>query len=48
MICIPHKVLVGWSNKKEYDERVMWHACGKGELHARFWWGNMKQAIWKT
>ena len=17
----------------------MWHACGKGELHIRFWWG---------
>jgi len=25
----PHKILCGWSNREEWDERSMWHVGGE-------------------
>ena len=32
-----------WSNKEELDGLGMWHVCGRGEVHAVFWWINLKE-----
>jgi hypothetical protein len=33
MICTPHQILLGISNKEEWRE----------EVHTRFWWGNLRE-----
>jgi len=36
-------ILFGWAAQEEWDRRVMWHIWRSGELHARDWWGNMRE-----
>jgi len=43
IICTPHQILFGWSNREEWDRRRMWQVWGKGEVHTGFWWGNLRE-----
>jgi hypothetical protein len=36
-------VLFGQSSKGEGTGRRMWQVCGRTEIHAGFWWGNLKE-----
>jgi hypothetical protein len=36
-------VLFGKSNQGEGTVRRMWQAYGRIEIHAGFWWGNLKE-----
>ena len=36
-------VLFGQSNQGQGTGRRMWQACGRIEIHAGFWWGDLKE-----
>jgi len=36
MICTPHQILFGQSNREEAY-------MGRGEVHTGFWWGNLRE-----
>jgi hypothetical protein len=42
MICPPHSMLFGWSNREAWDGRDMLHLWGRGEAYTGVWWGNLR------
>ena len=42
LIC-PYQILVGWSNQGGCDRWGMWCVWRRGEVHAEFWWGNLRE-----
>jgi hypothetical protein len=36
------EMLLGWSNKGRWDGWVMYHTSVRGEMHTKFWLGNLK------
>jgi len=40
MICTPHKILFGLSNRDQIEKNEVGEACsvGKGQVYAGFWW----------
>jgi hypothetical protein len=42
MVCTPHQISVGRSNREEYDGKSMWHVWRRGEVHTDIGWRNMK------
>jgi hypothetical protein len=37
VICTAHQI------KEEWNGYGMWHVWGRREMHAGFWWGNLKE-----
>ena len=40
IICTPHPIFFGWSNREEWNGRGMQHLWGRGEVYIGIWWGN--------
>lgn len=44
MIFPPHQILLGRSNQAAgQEERSMWQAWERREIHEGFWWGNLNE-----
>jgi len=43
MICTPHQILFGLSNREERDGRGIQHIKGRREFHTGFWSGNPRE-----
>jgi hypothetical protein len=43
MICSPHSILFGWTNREEWDVRGTYRVWASGEGYTGFWWGNLRE-----
>ena len=41
VISVPHKIL--YYSENQIKEKELRDGCGRIEIHAGFWWGNMKE-----
>jgi hypothetical protein len=43
LICCPHQIFLGWSNKEEWDGWGMWYFGGTEEVPTGFWRGGIME-----